>query len=85
MEPVSWSKMTLSHTYCYYFNDDLKLTEWQWSERYPGQKEILKYLRISVLTSSTCDEISGSISGSIRPFGMRQQNAGRWEPTLDHV
>ena len=32
-----------SHTYCYYFNDDL-LTEWQWSERYPGQKEILKYL-----------------------------------------
>jgi len=32
-----------SHTYCYYFNDDL-LTEWQWSERYPGQAEILKYL-----------------------------------------
>ena len=32
-----------SHTYCYYFNDDL-LMEWQWSERYPGQAEILKYL-----------------------------------------
>ncbi len=32
-----------SHTYCYYFNDDL-LTQWQWSERYPGQAEILKYL-----------------------------------------
>ena len=32
-----------SHTYCYYFNDDL-LKEWQWSERYPGQAEILKYL-----------------------------------------
>ena len=32
-----------SHTYCYYFNDDL-LAEWQWSERYPGQAEILKYL-----------------------------------------
>ena len=32
-----------SHTYCYYFNDDL-LRQWQWSERYPGQAEILKYL-----------------------------------------
>ncbi len=32
-----------SHTYCYYFTDEL-LKEWQWSERYPGQEEILRYL-----------------------------------------
>ena len=32
-----------SHTYCYYFDQSL-LEEWSWSERYPGQEEILKYL-----------------------------------------
>ncbi|XDZ65918.1 flavin-containing monooxygenase [Alphaproteobacteria bacterium LSUCC0684] len=32
-----------SHSYCYYFNRDL-LDEWRWSERYPGQAEILSYL-----------------------------------------
>ena len=32
-----------SHTYCYYFSKEL-LEEWQWSERYPKQDEILRYL-----------------------------------------
>ena len=32
-----------SHSYMYYFSDEL-LQEWQWSERYPGQEEILRYL-----------------------------------------
>ena len=32
-----------SHTYCYYFSKEL-LEEWQWSERYPQQDEILRYL-----------------------------------------
>ena len=32
-----------SHTYCYYFSKEL-LEEWQWSERYPQQEEILRYL-----------------------------------------
>ncbi|MDC1382577.1 NAD(P)/FAD-dependent oxidoreductase [Candidatus Puniceispirillum sp.] len=32
-----------SHTYCYYFSKEL-LKEWRWSERYPGQAEILRYL-----------------------------------------
>ena len=32
-----------SHTYCYYFDRPL-LEEWSWSERYPGQAEILRYL-----------------------------------------
>ncbi len=32
-----------SHGYCYTFSDDL-VREWEWSERYPGQPEVLRYL-----------------------------------------
>lgn len=32
-----------SYSYQYFFDDDL-VREWQWSERYPGQPEILRYL-----------------------------------------
>ncbi len=32
-----------SHTYCYYFSQEI-LEEWRWSERYPKQEEILRYL-----------------------------------------
>ncbi len=32
-----------SHTYCFYFSEQI-LKDWNWSERYPGQKEILSYL-----------------------------------------
>jgi cation diffusion facilitator CzcD-associated flavoprotein CzcO len=32
-----------SHSYCYGFDRDL-LQEWEWSERYPEQPEILRYL-----------------------------------------
>ncbi|HEX7952883.1 MAG TPA: NAD(P)/FAD-dependent oxidoreductase, partial [Burkholderiales bacterium] len=32
-----------SHSYCYTFSDEL-LREWEWSERYPGPPEILRYL-----------------------------------------
>ena len=32
-----------SHTYMYYFSKDL-VNEWEWSERYPQQPEILRYL-----------------------------------------
>ncbi|NCW18320.1 MAG: NAD(P)/FAD-dependent oxidoreductase [Betaproteobacteria bacterium] len=32
-----------SHSYAYYFSDTL-LQAWTWSERYPGQAEILRYL-----------------------------------------
>ncbi len=32
-----------SHSYCYSFSKEL-LEEWEWSERYPGQAEILRYL-----------------------------------------
>lgn len=32
-----------SHSYSYYFSEEL-LQEWEWSERYPGQEEIRRYL-----------------------------------------
>jgi len=32
-----------SHSYQYFFDDEL-VREWRWSERYPGQAEILRYL-----------------------------------------
>ncbi|MDA0661829.1 MAG: NAD(P)/FAD-dependent oxidoreductase [Proteobacteria bacterium] len=32
-----------SHSYSYYFSDEL-LEEWEWTERYPGQPEIMRYL-----------------------------------------
>ncbi len=32
-----------SHSYCYGFSEDL-LRDWRWSERYPGQPEIMRYL-----------------------------------------
>ena len=35
-----------SHIYCYSFDDDL-LAEWEWTERYPEQPEILEYLRFA--------------------------------------
>lgn len=34
---------TSSWIYCYSFDEEL-LQEWQWSERYPGQQEVLGYL-----------------------------------------
>ncbi|MBY0511273.1 MAG: NAD(P)/FAD-dependent oxidoreductase [Rhodospirillaceae bacterium] len=32
-----------SHSYCYTFSDDL-VQEWEWTERYPAQAEVLRYL-----------------------------------------
>ena len=32
-----------SHSYCYSFSDEL-MREWEWTERYPGPPEILRYL-----------------------------------------
>ncbi|MDA0302527.1 MAG: NAD(P)/FAD-dependent oxidoreductase [Chloroflexi bacterium] len=32
-----------SHSYCYSFRDDL-VKDWEWSERYPEQPEIIRYL-----------------------------------------
>lgn len=61
-----------SHIYCYSFNDEI-LEEWEWSERYPEQPEVLEYLRFAAdhlelrqnidfgteVTSATFDDDSG--------------------------
>jgi cation diffusion facilitator CzcD-associated flavoprotein CzcO len=33
-----------SHSYCYFFSKEL-VEEWEWSERYPAQPEIMRYMR----------------------------------------
>ena len=62
-----------SHIYCYSFSDAL-LEEWEWSERYPEQPEILEYLRFAAdhldlrrdvefetaVTAATFDEAAGA-------------------------
>ncbi len=62
-----------SHVYCYSFNEDI-LEEWQWSERYPSQPEVLEYLRFvadrldlrqdiefeTAVTSASFDEANGN-------------------------
>jgi len=64
---------TESHVYCYSFSDEL-LAEWEYSERYPEQPEILAYLRYvadrlelrediqfdTEVESATLDEESGT-------------------------
>lgn len=62
-----------SHIYCYSFSDEL-LDEWEWSERYPEQPEILEYLRFAAdrldlrrdirfnteVETATFDEVDGT-------------------------
>jgi len=40
-----------SHSYCYSFSKELT-QEWEWSERYPGPPEILRYLTMSPTAST---------------------------------
>ncbi len=61
-----------SHIYCYSFNEGI-LEQWEWSERYPEQPEVLEYLRFvadeldlrrniefeTKVTSAAFDESSG--------------------------
>jgi cation diffusion facilitator CzcD-associated flavoprotein CzcO len=63
-----------SHSYCYGFSDAL-LDEWRWTERYPGQAEILRYL------NHVADRFD--LRRSFR-FGARVV-AARWEDGAWHV
>jgi cation diffusion facilitator CzcD-associated flavoprotein CzcO len=40
-----------SHSYCYSFSEELS-REWEWSERYPGPPEILRYLNAGITPDS---------------------------------
>jgi cation diffusion facilitator CzcD-associated flavoprotein CzcO len=59
-----------SHSYCYTFSDEL-LREWEWSERYPAQPEVLRYL------NHVADRLD--LRRSIR-FGTRVVSAEYDEP-----
>jgi cation diffusion facilitator CzcD-associated flavoprotein CzcO len=63
-----------SHSYMYYFSDAL-LKEWQWSERYPGQAEILRYLNF---VADRLD-LKRSVRFNTRVTGARyDEAANRW-------
>lgn len=75
-----------SHIYCYSFNDEI-LDEWQWSQRYPEQPEVLEYLRFvtdhlelrsdiefeTEVTAATFNESTGA--WEIRTDGRRRETA----------
>jgi cation diffusion facilitator CzcD-associated flavoprotein CzcO len=69
-----------SHSYAYYFSDEL-LQEWTWSERYPEQPEILRYLNYVTDRFDLRRDIN---------FGARVTEAGydeaanRWHVTTEN-
>ena len=68
-----------SHSYCYTFSEDL-WKEWEWSEKYPGPAEIMRYL------NHVADKFD--LKKDIR-FGTRVESAhydeatNRWQVTTD--
>ena len=63
-----------SHSYCYTFSKEL-FEEWEWSERYPEQPEILRYL------NHVADrfDLKRDIRFSTRVVGARyDEAANRW-------
>jgi cation diffusion facilitator CzcD-associated flavoprotein CzcO len=68
-----------SHSYAYYFSDEL-LQEWTWSERYPEQPEILRYL--NHVTDRF--DLRRDISFGARVTEARYDDAAnRWHVTTD--
>ncbi|MES2710890.1 MAG: NAD(P)/FAD-dependent oxidoreductase [Pseudomonadota bacterium] len=66
-----------SHSYCYAFSDDL-IREWEFSERYPEQPEIMRYL------NHVADrfDLRRSIQFNTRVTGARyDQDANLWHVT----
>ena len=68
-----------SHSYCYGFSDAL-LRDWQWSERYPEQPEIMRYLNhVADRFDLRRDIVLGA-----RVIAARYDEArDRWEVTTD--
>jgi cation diffusion facilitator CzcD-associated flavoprotein CzcO len=67
-----------SHIYCYSFDDEL-LEEWEWSERYPEQPEILEYLQFAAdhLDLRRDIEFEREVESAVY-----EESAGAWEVTL---
>jgi len=61
-----------SHSYMYYFSKDL-IDEWEWSERYPQQPEILRYLNHVADRFSLRDDIQLNTRVQSARFDSDQQ------------
>lgn len=68
-----------SHVYCYSFNDEI-LEEWDWSERYPEQPEVLEYLRFVADHLDLRRDIDFEREVTSAVF---DEAGGRWEITTD--
>jgi cation diffusion facilitator CzcD-associated flavoprotein CzcO len=76
-----------SHSYAYYFSDEL-LQEWTWSERYPEQPEILRYLnhvtdRFDLRRDITFGArvVAASYDESENRWHVRTENGDHYEAT----
>ena len=56
-----------SHAYAYYFSSEL-LEEWQWSERYPGHAEIVRYLNHVADKFDLRRDIQLGVACGVRPL-----------------
>ena len=68
-----------SHVYCYSFNDNI-LEEWQWSERYPSQPEVLEYLRFVADRLDLRKDIEFETAVTAASF---DESAGHWTIETD--
>ena len=68
-----------SHVYCYSFNDEI-LEEWQWSERYPSQPEVLEYLRFVSNHLDLRKDIDFETEVTAASF---DETNGQWNVTTD--
>lgn len=68
-----------SHSYCYAFSDDL-VQNWEWSERYPGQAEIMRYLNYAADSL----DLKRDIRFNTRVTGAKYNEAtNRWHVTVE--
>ena len=64
-----------SHSYCYSFSPELQ-QEWEWSERYPGQPEIMRYLNYVADRFDLKRDIRFNTRVTAAHY---DENANRWE------
>ena len=68
-----------SHIYCYSFDEGI-LNEWEWSQRYPEQPEVLEYLRFVADRLDLRDDIDFGTEVTAATF---EADAGAWAVETD--
>lgn len=69
-----------SHSYNYFFSDEI-IQNWEWSERYPGQEEIRRYLNYVADTL----KLRSSFEFNSRVVGARfHEDLGGWSVTTEN-